>query len=277
VSRPGSSPAQDSVSAQDSAPAQPTGDPAARTWTEHLRERWFGDDEHPYTTYERRVRALLREEHTLLEGGCGYGAEILRKYRGLAARRIGIDRVEFRPEAVADGIELHRGDMARTGLPDGSVDLIMSRAVLEHLEHPLEVFREVQRILRPGGHFVFLTANIGDYASWISMAIPNRLHPLVVRLTEGRDEADTFPAFYRCNSRRSLARLCRDSDLELASLEYLGQYPCYFMFNPLLFAAASGYEKLISRVEALRFLRGWLLGVVTKPLPTPADPGPGAT
>ena len=238
---------------------------APTTLTERLKERWFGADEHPYTTYERRIAELLRPEHTLLEGGCGYGADILRKFEGRAARRIGCDVVEFRPEAAEGGIELHRADMARTGLPDACVDVMMSRAVLEHLEHPLEVFREVHRVLRPGGRFVFLTANVGDYASWISMVIPNRLHPLVVRLTEGRDEADTFPAFYRCNSRRTLSRLCRDSELELTSLEYHGQYPCYFMFNPVLFTVATGYEKLISSVDGLRFLRGWLLGVVTKP------------
>lgn len=243
------------------APAQPP----RTTLTERLRERWFGDDEHPYTTYERRVRSLLRPEHTLLEAGCGYGAEMLRRMEGLAARRIGLDLVEFRSGADAGGIELVRTDLARSGLADASVDLVISRAVLEHLARPLEDFREVARILRPGGHFVFLTANLGDYASWISLAVPNRLHPLIVRLTEGRDEADTFPAYYRCNSRRALQRLGRASGLELASLEYLGQYPAYFMFNPVLFTLASGYEKLVSRFEALRFLRGWLLGVLRKP------------
>ncbi len=239
--------------------------PPRETLTERLRQRWFGADEHPYTTYRRRVASLLRPEHTLLEAGCGYGAEILHEFAGQAARRIGVDLVEFRPEAAAGGVELVRADIAHTGLPDASVDLVISRAVLEHLERPLEVFAEIERILRPGGQFVFLTANVGDYASWISMAVPNRLHPWIVRLTEGRDEADTFPAFYRCNSRRSLTPLCRASGLELTSLEYLGQYPCYFLFNPVLFTLASGYEKLISRFDALRFLRGWLLGIARKP------------
>src|SRR5712692_758282 len=41
-----------------------------------------------------------------------------------------------------------------------SFDLIVSLWVLEHLRVPEIVFGEVQRVLRPGGHFVFLTPNL---------------------------------------------------------------------------------------------------------------------
>ena len=40
--------------------------------------------------------------------------------------------------------------------------------------------------------------------------------------------------------------------------------PSYFMFNGLLFALATGYEKLISRFGALAFLRGWILVTLKK-------------
>jgi hypothetical protein len=36
------------------------------------------------------------------------------------------------------------------------------------------------------------------------------------------------------------------------------------MFNGLLFALATGYEKLISRFGALAFLRGWILVTLKK-------------
>jgi hypothetical protein len=52
--------------------------------------------------------------------------------------------------------------------------------------------------------------------------------------------------------------------IEIVSYEYLGQYPTYFMFNGLLFLVATGYEKLIRRFDALRFLRGWILVVLRK-------------
>jgi hypothetical protein len=36
------------------------------------------------------------------------------------------------------------------------------------------------------------------------------------------------------------------------------------MFNGFLFLLATAYEKLISRFDALRFLRGWILVVLRK-------------
>ena len=53
---------------------------------------------------------------------------------------------------------------------------------------------------------------------------------------------------------------------EIESFEYLGQYPCYFMFNGFLFLLATGYEKLISRYDSLAPLRGWILVGLIKPL-----------
>ena len=44
----------------------------------------------------------------------------------------------------------------------------------------------------------------------------------------------------------------------------LKHFPAYFTFNPVLFYFATGYEKLISSTEKLRFLRGWLLVVIRK-------------
>ena len=53
--------------------------------------------------------------------------------------------------------------------------------------------------------------------------------------------------------------------LAVESFEYLSQYPNYLLFNGLLFAIGSAFEKLISRFEVLRFLRGWILVTLVKP------------
>jgi SAM-dependent methyltransferase len=234
---------------------------------QRLKDRYFANSEHPYRTFERVVAQHLRPEDTLLDAGCGYTAPILCKFRGQAARLIGVDLVDFDQEI--DGIELLRRDLASTGLADASVDVVMCRSVMEHLTDPVNVYKEMHRILRPGGCFIFLTGNLWDYAAIIARIIPNRFHPWIVAKVEGREERDVFPVAYKTNTRRQVERLCRDSGLAIDQFTYHGQYPSYFMFNGALFLIATWYEKLISRFEALRFLRGWILVVLRKPSASP--------
>ena len=229
---------------------------------EWLNDRLFPED-HPYRTFEHEVARLVRPQDTLLDAGCGRGAPILSRFRGKAARLIGVDLVDF--TANHDGLELHTGDLGALPLPDASVDLAMARSVMEHVTDPAAVYREMHRVLKPGGHFVFLTANLWDYASLVAMAVPNRFHPWIVAKTEGRAEHDTFPVAYRTNTRGSIEKWARGSGLEVASFRYLGQYPAYFMFNGFLFLLASGYEKLIRNVPGLKFLQGWIFVTLHKP------------
>jgi len=232
-------------------------------WAERLRVRYFGRDEHPYSVFERSVSDLLQPRDTLLDAGCGRTAPVLCGYRARAARLIGIDVVDF--DTPIEGIELYKRDLASTGLEAGSIDIIMARSVMEHVENPGSVYAEFARILRPGGRFIFLTANLWDYASLIAAIVPNRLHPWIVAQAEGRDERDVFPVQYKSNTRRAIGRAASTAGLELERFEYLGQYPCYFMFNGGLFLLATGYEKLVSSVRALNWLRGWIFCVVRKP------------
>jgi SAM-dependent methyltransferase len=239
-------------------------EPSTRTRTERLKERYFDADDHPYRHLEREIERHLEPHFTVLEAGCGRNAEVLSKYRGRAARLIGVDPVEFQLAAGLDEIELQRGDIANTGLPSSSVDLVISRALMEHLPHPRAAFAEIHRVLKPGGRYVYLVPNLGDYGSLVALLTPNRLHPAVVKFVEGRDVQDTFPAYFRCSTKGAIQKYCDSAGLRLESCEYLGQYPAYFQFNSFLFLLATGYEKLISSVDALRFLRGWLLVVVQK-------------
>ena len=229
---------------------------------ERLRQKYFRYEDHPYRIFERSVDRMLRPEHTLLDAGCGRTAPVLVKYLGRARRLVGVDLVDF--PAVIPGIDLLHGDLNRIDLPDASVDLVISRSVMEHVEDPVAVYAETNRVLRPGGHFIFLTANRWDYASLIATAIPNRFHPWIVSRVEGREDHDVFPTQYRTNTQAAVRRYAAGAGFDIVSFDYLGQYPSYFMFNGALFLLATGYEKLISRFEILRYLRGWIHVVLRK-------------
>ena len=229
---------------------------------QRLKDKYFPQD-HPYRVFEREVDGYLRPDHTLLDAGCGRAAPILEKFRSKARRLIGVDLVEFAP--AAEGLELHHCDLGAMPIEDNCVDVMMARSVMEHITDPAQVYREAYRVLKPGGQFIFLTANLWDYASIIATLIPNRFHPWIVSKTEGRKEHDVFPIAYRTNTRGAVKKWADHAGFEIVSFRYLGQYPSYFMFNGFLFWLATGYEKLISRVRFLNFLQGWIFVTLRKP------------
>ena len=232
-------------------------------WADRLNEKYFGDAIHPYAIFEDLVKRHLAPDKTLLDAGCGHGAPVLRKFVGAAKELLGVDLVDF--DQPIPGITLLKRDLADTQLPDKSVDVIMSRSVMEHIADPVAMYREMSRLLRPSGHFIFLTANMWDYAGIIAKLVPNRYHPWIVARTQGRDERDTFPVQYRTNTRKAVMRYAAGAGLDVVSFDYLGQYPAYFMFNGPLFLLATGYEKLINRFSMLHFLKGWILCALQKP------------
>lgn len=231
--------------------------------SQQLLSKYYANIAHPYRLYEQRVDSLLTHDCVLLDAGCGRTAPVLKKYLGRARRLIGVELVEFTD--VPGGIETYNADLAKLPLPDGSVDLIMSRSVFEHLTEPESVYREFSRVLRPGGAVVFLTANMWDYGTVIARIVPDRFHAKIVKHVEGRVEEDTFPVAYKTNTKRDVDRLAGSAGLTAESFQYLSQYPNYLMFNGVLFFLGMCFEKLISRFESLGFLRGWIMVTLRKP------------
>ncbi len=233
---------------------------------EKLLHKYYQNVAHPYRLFEQRVDGLLGTGACLLDAGCGRTAPILKKYVGKAERLIGVDLVDFKD--VPAGIETYNSDLKKLPLPESSVDLIMSRSVFEHLTDPESVYKEFSRVLKPGGAVVFLTANLWDYGTLVARIVPNHLHARVVKHVEGRAEEDTFPTVFKTNSSRDVHRLATQAGLKVESFSYLSQYPNYLMFNGVLFFLGTCFEKLIRRFESLRFLRGWILVTLRKPLPS---------
>jgi SAM-dependent methyltransferase len=227
-----------------------------------IQRLWYPPHTHPYVAFETRVQSYLHPAAVILDAGCGPKAPVLSKLAPRVAQAIGVD-IALCSEAV-EGIELISANLEALPLQDRSVDLIFSRSVLEHLQRTFDVFQEFARILKVGGHLVCLTPNKWDYASLLAMITPNSWHPGIVHATEGRPRADVFPTYYRANTRSRMKQLSLRSGLSIFHFEYLGQYPNYLVFSPLLFRIGCYYDRLLASFRHLHWLRGWILADFVK-------------
>jgi 2-polyprenyl-3-methyl-5-hydroxy-6-metoxy-1,4-benzoquinol methylase len=89
----------------------------------------------------------------LLDVGCGWEARLLQDLSPYITKGVGVD---FKaPNIQTNKIQTFTGHIDGS-LPfeDESFDLITMLAVLEHLDHPLEILKECARVLRPHGGLV---------------------------------------------------------------------------------------------------------------------------
>ena len=141
-----------------------------------------------------------------------------------------------------------RGIGERLPFEADSFDVVVSVWVLEHLTDPLGVFIEVRRVLRPGGHFIFLTPNLRNplmLMNRVGRAMPG-LQRRVVPRVYGRHEADTFPVRYRANTERDIRAHARGSGLVVQDLRVVAD-PTYLALNGLMFNAWVMSERLMPK------------------------------
>jgi SAM-dependent methyltransferase len=107
--------------------------------------------------------AGLREGETVVDLGSGAGIDCFLAAQKVGAQGhvIGIDMTEAmiakaRANATQGGhknVEFRLGEIAQMPLDSGSVDVVISNCVINLVPDKLVVFREIFRVLRPGGHF----------------------------------------------------------------------------------------------------------------------------
>lgn len=92
------------------------------------------------------LRRELREGETLLDLGCGTGANL--SLAGAGVRKVGID---IHVEELGPG--MLQGDATSLPLRSSTVDVVLALDVLEHVDDDVAL-AEVRRVLRPGGRFI---------------------------------------------------------------------------------------------------------------------------
>lgn len=119
----------------------------------------------------QRVEEILmgfsgyRQTNRLLEIGFGAGA-LLRAANRAGWSAEGVEISKTAAEHVREeGLTVFCGDLLEAGYPEGHFDVVVATELLEHVDDPESLVREVVRILRPGGLFWATTPHVGGVSS----------------------------------------------------------------------------------------------------------------
>jgi len=227
-----------------------------RSWYPRHGSNW--DD----WLFRERVLAHLRPDMTILDLGAGAGTLPQMNFRGLARRVCGVDiDARIKQNHMLDDALI--ADGKHVPYDSDQFDVVCSNNVLEHLSDPLIVFREVKRVLKTDGVFLFKTPNRRHYVPVISMITPHRFHQYV-NVIRGRAAVDTFPTFYRANTGATIRRLARQSGMSVERLEFIEGRPEYLRIAWPAYLLGAAYERLVNFTDAFSGFRVLLLGKLRK-------------
>lgn len=149
---------------------------------------------------------------SVLEIGPGTGAN-LSYLKSLPVAWTGVEPNPFmhpylKNQAAALGLpaDLRQGVAERLPAGDGTIDAVISTLVLCSVTDPAKVLREVLRVLKPGGRFIFIEHVAAARGSGLRR-IQGWLRPLWKRMGDG------------CHPDRELGRSIQEAGFESVSME----------------------------------------------------------
>jgi ubiquinone/menaquinone biosynthesis C-methylase UbiE len=223
--------------------------------------------------YREKLLGLVSTEIEWLDVGCGHqllpgwlknSASDQQLLSSRCRKLVGIDAVA---EDLARHPYLHEavvGDIQRMPFAENSFSLLTARSVVEHIEYPKHLLREMHRVLKPGGRVLFATPNYLYYQCLIASVTPAPLKKRLVRFLEGRPENDVFKTFYRFNTMSAVSKMATASGFEIESLETVECLPEFTRLGqPFV-----GLEKTLTaalRSPRFKAFRAAIVGVLRKP------------
>jgi len=197
--------------------------------------------------YESFVRrALASPQMRLLDVGCGSGG-VIEVMSEQVALPVGVDTNLRSLEHHRDpSVRLAVSDLTRLPFADETFGLVVSSWVLEHLAQPVPAFIEIARVLKPFGHFVYVTPNARNVITAINRAVPKLIQSTLVRLLYNRGEKDTFPVAYNANTAEVIDSLAASVGLRAVEVVHVSD-PTYLAFGEWLFRLSILIERLTPR------------------------------
>jgi SAM-dependent methyltransferase len=228
---------------------------------ERLFDRYYDDYDPLYLA--RKVRRFSSPDAIVLDLGAGSSNGWPHGLRGSVKQLIGIDPCDqIVGNNCVDGAVMGRSEELPFG--DNSFDIVLLHNVVEHLAAPLSSFREIARVLRPGGVLLLQTPNLYYYAMVGSRMTPHWFHRYFLGKLGTRVSLDEiFPTFYRVNTARAVRRLMATCGFQVVEIELLSGPPGYLRFSPLAFMLGVLYQRTVEKL--IPPLRKEIIAIAKKP------------
>jgi len=112
------------------------------------------------------------------------------------------------PELIHDNENLFlEGSLENIPFNNGVFTLVSLNTVVEHIENPEKVFKEISRVLVTGGHVLIHTTNKYSPLVFAGKLIPEKIRLLFFKKVFGAKEHDVFKTFHRVNSYDEIKRI----------------------------------------------------------------------
>ncbi len=148
----------------------------------------------------------------MLEFGAGTGNLLKILHRSFSYSSFTGADILPRPIDLAGDINWVSTDLnLRVPLADGFFDVIVSTEVVEHLENPRDVFREFNRMLKPGGSLIVTTPNQESIRSYVSLCFGGHFAAF---------RGESYPAHITALLRKDLERICVETDFTPPRFRY---------------------------------------------------------
>jgi SAM-dependent methyltransferase len=159
---------------------------------------------HRWTIFNETLSELQNSSHICLDIGCGEMSELSEDLD--FKLKIGTD-ILFTQSSNPIGFPFLQSDIYSLPFKNQSIDIILLRFVVEHIELPKDAFDEIYRVLKLTGTVLILTTNILSPIIFIPKIIPYKYRKkILLKIFKAGDE-DIFPTYHRINSLKSVQKL----------------------------------------------------------------------
>lgn len=218
--------------------------------------------------YEERLARSVTPTRDWLDLGCGH--RVLPEWRGaaegtLVGRSRTVTGIDYDLPSLAKHRSMRRlvrGDIASLPFRDASFDLVTANMVVEHLTRPDLQFREIARVLRPGGLLLLHTPNAKGYSTLAGRLVPEAAKRVLIKALDSRSPDDVFPTHYRANTERALTTVAAQSGLTLESCSLVATDAMFAVVPPL--AAAELLLIRLLMLDRFRKFRSNIIALLRK-------------